>query len=383
MKETNQFEKKMNRTRLIFVGGFLGAGKTTLLFEATRYLMEKGKRVGLVTNDQAPDLFDSALLLQTLANVAEVSGSCFCCNYNGLIGSLKKIKIETQPDVIIAEPVGSCTDLSATIMQPFKDLQSNDFHLSPLTVLADPIRLKAILSGGSGGLHPSAAYILLKQIEESDIIAISKSDILVPKELNYLKELVSARYPGTDVISISSKTGEGVHEWIEKVTGSHKVGSKIIQVDYDRYAEGEAVLGWLNASVSLEGTETDWDNYLRLLMENLSEKFDRNALEVGHVKIIIENGIQSIIGNLTGKSETLQFRGSAGISGRAGMIINARVETSPFNLEEIVKKALALYHEENIRVNILSWKCLSPGYPTPTYRYGSVVESTASGFQKG
>ena len=43
----------MKQTRLILVGGFLGAGKTTLLWETAVRLMNKGLRVGLITNDQA------------------------------------------------------------------------------------------------------------------------------------------------------------------------------------------------------------------------------------------------------------------------------------------------------------------------------------------
>ena len=54
----------MKTTRLILVGGFLGAGKTTLLWEAAHRIMENGQRVGLITNDQAPDLVDTAILLQ-------------------------------------------------------------------------------------------------------------------------------------------------------------------------------------------------------------------------------------------------------------------------------------------------------------------------------
>ena len=48
--------------RLILVGGFLGAGKTTLLWEAAKQLSSRGLKVGLITNDQAPDLVDTSLL---------------------------------------------------------------------------------------------------------------------------------------------------------------------------------------------------------------------------------------------------------------------------------------------------------------------------------
>ena len=111
----------MKTTRLILVGGFLGAGKTTLLWEAASKIMSKGQRVGLITNDQAPELVDTAILKHHDVKVAEVSGSCFCCNFDGLLNAMQQVNDAADADVIIAEPVGSCTDLSATIVQPLKE----------------------------------------------------------------------------------------------------------------------------------------------------------------------------------------------------------------------------------------------------------------------
>ena len=139
----------MKTTRLILVGGFLGAGKTTLLWEAAHKVMQNGERVGLITNDQAPELVDTAILSRDKVKVAEVNGSCFCCNFPGLIDATKKLKKEAEADVIIAEPVGSCTDLSATIVQPLKENLRGELLVSPLTVLADPVRLSDILNGGN------------------------------------------------------------------------------------------------------------------------------------------------------------------------------------------------------------------------------------------
>ena len=110
----------MNQTQLILVGGFLGAGKTTLIGRVAQRLAEQGKRVGLITNDQATGLVDSQLLRQGEWSVAEVAGSCFCCNFNGFIDAVKKVGVEGCADVVFAEPVGSCADLSATILQPLK-----------------------------------------------------------------------------------------------------------------------------------------------------------------------------------------------------------------------------------------------------------------------
>lgn len=363
----------MKTTRLILVGGFLGAGKTTLLWEAARRIAESGKRTGLITNDQAPELVDTALLSHNDVKVAEVSGSCFCCNFNGLIDALKQVRDEANADVIIAEPVGSCTDLSATIIQPLKQNLRGELLVSPLTVLADPIRLGDILNGGNAGLHPSAAYIFRKQLEESDIILISKSDLVSPEELVLLKEKVKLHFPDSEVMVISSLSGEGIDEWLNEVLIRTDAGKRLIEVDYDVYAEGEAVLGWLNTTIELSGKETDWDAFARELMQNLSQQFDSMKASVGHVKILIESGDNYLIGNLTGLNNTLSFRNSAGTSTEARLTLNARVEMSPEALETIVRKTLDACKGKDIRKNIVALRCLSPGRPNPTFRFDQVV----------
>lgn len=364
----------IDKTRLIVVGGFLGAGKTTLLYETTKFLMNQGKKVGLITNDQASELVDTAILLQTNVKVAEVSGSCFCCNFNGFIDSIKQVNSDSNADIIIAEPVGSCTDLSATIIQPLKTNLKQELIISPLTVLADPFKLKSILNGENAGLHPSSAYIYKKQLEESDIILITKTDLLEQNELESLKEKVKLHYPSSDILAVSSKSGDGIDNWLKLIQTKIKSGQKIIQVDYDTYAEGEAVLGWLNASVTLDGEKIDWDETAKSFMQDLSTKIEEQNINVGHLKIILENGSNQLIGNLTGTSETLSFRGQVGISDDAQMIINARIGVTPEKLDKIVKESLEKITTDKIRMKINAWKCLSPGYPTPTYRFTKIVD---------
>jgi len=363
----------MKTTRLILVGGFLGAGKTTLLWEAARRITESGKRTGLITNDQASELVDTALLLRNDVKVAEVSGSCFCCNFNGLIDALKNVRDEANADVIIAEPVGSCTDLSATILQPLKQNLRGELIVSPLSVLADPIRLNDILNGGTAGLHSSAAYIFRKQLEESDLILISKSDLVSPEELALLKEKVKLHFPDSEVMSVSSLSGEGMDEWLSEVLTRTDAGKRLVEVDYDVYAEGEAVLGWLNTTIELSGIETDWDAFGHELMQNLSHQFDAMNASVGHLKILLESGEDYLISNLTGLNDTLSFRGSAGINTKARLTLNARVEINPEALEAIVRKTLDSTKGMDIKKEIIALRCLSPGRPNPTFRFEKVV----------
>jgi G3E family GTPase len=364
----------MSSTRIIIAGGFLGAGKTTLLWEAARRLKSKGLRAGLITNDQAPELVDSALLSREGVKVAEVSGSCFCCNFNGFIHAVQNVRTEIEADVIIAEPVGSCTDLSATIIQPLKRFWKQELAVAPLSVLADPARLTSILGGGTAGLHPDAAYIYRKQLEESDIILITKTDLVMPEALGTLKKRIAKAYPSSTIIAVSALTGEGIDEWLDEVSKRNDAGLRLADVDYDIYAHGEAVLGWLNGTVRVKGaTDTDWDTFTFRFLSALSERFDKANYPVGHVKIIAESGDRYVAGNLTGKGETLAVRGSAGTGKEIKLTVNARVETSPGELDKIVKETLQTLTQDAFEVETVAWRFLMPGRPQPTHRFVEVV----------
>jgi len=363
-------------TKLIIAGGFLGAGKTTLLFEAAHRLQKKGLHVGLITNDQAPELVDSKLLELNKLRVTEVSGSCFCCNFEGFIDAIRYIRRKANADIIIAEPVGSCTDLSASILQPLKQFYGKEFTLAPLSVLTDPIRLRDILDGGNAGLHPDAAYIFRKQLEESDIILINKTDLLQADELSNLRQRTQTRYHEATILTASALTGVGLDEWLKETMQSDQVaGSHIPEIDYDTYANGEAVLGWLNATIAVNNGFhiTDWDEYMLKLMSSLTDKLDTAGYTVGHVKVITESVNSFTAGNITGTRETMSIRGKAGSGTDARVIINARVETSPKTLNEIVRRTLDTLAAEKYFYRVLKWYYLQPERPKPTHRFSAVV----------
>ncbi|MDR2563188.1 MAG: cobalamin synthesis protein P47K [Prevotellaceae bacterium] len=363
----------MKRTKLIFVGGFLGAGKTTLLWKAAQQAMKQGLRVGLITNDQAPELVDSVLLSKEGLKVAEVSGSCFCCNFNGFTDAAQKIRADASADVIIAEPVGSCTDLSATILQPLKKIWNRDYDVAPLTVLADPERLTDILKGGRAELHPDAAYIYRKQLEESDIILITKIDSYPSEQIDKLKQDVAKAFPFATILTASALSGEGMENWFKETFNRSDSGKRIATVDYDTYANGEAVLGWLNGTVQLNGLKVDWNSLMDDYLHNLSKHFDSNNYSVGHVKIIAESDKQYIVGNLTGKASTLTLRGAIEPCDAIRLTINARVETSPETLDKIVNETLNNSVKNRCDTKTVAWKYLTPGRPNPTHRFTEIV----------
>ena len=102
------------------------------------------------------------------------------------------------------------------------------------------------------------------------------------------------------------------------MTAGGPAGRRIAQVDYDTYAEGEAALGWLNASVELTPPEglPDWEGFCRRLMESLRESFRQRRAEVGHVKLILSSEGGRLLANLTSMEGQIDVRGS--MAPRAG-----------------------------------------------------------------
>ena len=99
---------------IVVVGGFLGAGKTTLLLSAARELERRGLRSALILNDQGEALVDAEYASLHGLRHGEVTGGCFCCRFSDLVHVMDDLR-RFSPDVIFAEPVGSCTDLIAAV----------------------------------------------------------------------------------------------------------------------------------------------------------------------------------------------------------------------------------------------------------------------------
>ena len=367
--------EKMHRPQIVIVGGFLGAGKTTLLWETARRLTAQGRKVGLVTNDQVPDLVDTALLTRSGSEVREVAGSCFCCNFPGLQKAIQSL-VEGGADCVLAEPVGSCTDLSATILQPLKD-RFPEYAIAPLSVLVDPARVHGVLQADQTLLHADAAYILRLQIAEADRIVLSKADTLPVEELRELSDFLRDHFPHASVKPVSALTGEGVDGWMRDVLGGAPAGNRIVEVDYDRYADGEAVLGWLNAVVKLTATgdSVDWAAFTSGLFAAMQRRLVEQRAEVGHLKALLDCGGGRLLANLTGVNERVSLRKDGVLQElTASLTMNARVQVSPEEMELLFREALDEICAGAVTFAITSFHCIKPGRPQPTYRYDRTVK---------
>jgi Ni2+-binding GTPase involved in maturation of urease and hydrogenase len=336
--------------------------------------MGRGQRVGLVTNDQAQGLVDTQSLRAQGFPVEEVAGACFCCRFDDLLGKVEDLKQAGRPDVILAEPVGSCTDLVATVVQPLKDLYGGRFRVAPYPVLFKPSHGLRILRGEAGaGFSPKAAYIFNKQLEEADAILINRIDELKPAEVEELTGLVQARHPGVPVLRVSALTGEGFDALTALLDQDGAFGRRILDIDYDTYAEGEAELGWLNGSARVEAVEPFFlDELLLAVVRRLRQELAARSAEVAHLKVIGlahggAFGVANLVSNASAPELSLASRSRAA---EAEVIVNARVALDPVELERLVGQTVAkVCGERGARVTGQKSQSFRPGRPQPTHRY--------------
>ena len=280
--------------RYVMIGGFLGAGKTTAVAKLAEWLRAQGRTVGLITNDQGSQLVDSLTLRARGFPVEEIAGGCFCCRFTSLKDAADRLTASTRPDTFIAEPVGSCTDLVATVTYPLRRLYGDDFTVAPLSVVIDPLRAARILGlvADSDGKRFSdkVVYIYLKQLEEADVIVINKRDLIDAALLAQLDAALTTRFPAARRFSVSARSGDGLEAWFRHITGVQQAPGMAMSVDYDRYADGEALLGWFNATVAVcadDAADADGNRLVTMLMLAVQRRLTAAGAEIAHLKMTL------------------------------------------------------------------------------------------------
>jgi hypothetical protein len=338
---------------IVLVGGFLASGKTTLILAAARELERRGLRSAMVWNDQGNDLVDSHYAALSGAYSGEVTGGCFCCRLSQLIDAIDDLRAHA-PDVIFAEPVGSCTDLSATVLRPL--LQSSDtYQLSPLTVLVDPLRAQSMLDPNA---DPDMRFLFDKQLQEADLVCFTKSDLY-------------PQYPQTGVQHVrqlSAKSGQGVAAWLDEVlSGTIPTGEQSLEIDYAHYARAEAALAWLNLRAVFEpGTWLSPAMLVGPLLDGIDAALTAEHIPIAHLKAVVTTPTGWLKAAICANGQEPMVEGNldASPAGRLELLLNLRAVGKPAQVRAIVEHELrqlsGLIH--------CNMDCFSPAAPVPEQR---------------
>ncbi len=348
---------------IAIVGGFLGAGKTTLILAAAKELERRGIRSAVILNDQGNDLVDTDYAMQNGMQSGEVTGGCFCCKLSDLLRVMGELRA-FQPGVIFAEPVGSCTDISATILHPLLEYR-DEFRLAPFTVLVDPERARTVLAEDA---DPDLSFLFHQQLQEADLVCCTKSDLYpeCPK--------ISAQ----PVRQVSARTGQGVAAWLDEIfSGTLRVGKEILDIDYEQYARAEAALAWLNLQVTIEpSVPRSPAALLGPLLDRLDREFTANQVTIVHLKAIVDSptGFLKAAMCANGQEPAVEGALDASPASQHELLLNLRAVGSAQKVREIVERELDRIDGKLTGLHV---DCFHPAAPQPERRRAR-REATAS-----
>jgi Ni2+-binding GTPase involved in maturation of urease and hydrogenase len=346
---------------VVVVGGFLGAGKTSLILAAARLLAQRGLRSAVILNDQGNELVDTRHAEMRGIASGEVTGGCFCCKFSELIAAMEKLRSHA-PDVIFAEPVGSCTDLVATVLSPL--LQEFDsYRIAPFTVLVDPARATVLLGSDADA---NAAFLFRKQLQEGDLVCLTKADIYPD----------AGAIPDTETRYLSAKTGQGIPEWLDEILSrSFSPAGKTLDIDYEQYARAEAALAWLNLSFILEPNfPTTPASVIGPFMDHLDNALTAAGIPIAHLKVMISSPAGWLKAAICAKGEEPVVEGDldASPADTHELVLNLRATGDPAQVQEIVEKQLLHFagRTHNMRLD-----CFSPASPRPERRISNAQQA--------
>ena len=352
-------------TRIAIIGGFLGAGKTTLINKVAKGLCEDGKTIGLIMNDQGEALVDTQFSKANGFETSEVLRGCFCCRFNDLMLSARSIVSRSNPDFIIAEPVGSCTDLLATVVAPLKMMYPSEFEVAPLIIVLDAPRFV------QEGLDPSTlnGYLRKHQVEEAEHIVISKTDMVTREVLLRLIDAAKSYNPQAEVIPYSAITGHGLARIMDVIRSGKRSDRHPVDIDYDTYAKAEAELGWYNGTFGFQTMEkVDAYELATKIIRAISLCYEPG--DIAHAKLMLTSDTNSL--KMSAVLENISvdgIRGSRYAQGKVTVTINARVVSTPDELRSNMRRSVFEAMESiGNQTDGFRDECFSPSRPSPTHR---------------
>jgi G3E family GTPase len=336
------------KPRYIVIGGFLGSGKTTAITPLGQLFQKRGHKIGVVTNDEGTELVDTAQLRAAGFNVEEVTGGAFGTQPDALVTAAKRLHA-LRCDIIFAECSGTSGNLHATLLKPIEQKFGGTISIAPLSVLVDPIRAARVLRLQPGGsFSEKLSYIYRKQIEEAEILVINKTDLIAPAQLEKLRKALAELAPYASICEVSTRTGAGFDEWLTRLTGKDHAPPAEGTFDTKVYNEAEALLGWLNCTVSVSSVRYfEADKLLNALATAIQSILKRDAIEVAHLKLLMSARNDSTDTTETAGINLVRNDLAPELSGeirepvqRADLILNLRAEAKPDLLHAAVNNAV-------------------------------------------
>ncbi len=339
--------------KICVIAGFLGAGKTSLIVEIGKTLSAVyGKKVAILVNEIGEVGVDGRYIEDYGFATKEITEGCICCSLSqGLVNTITALSEQFQPEVILIEPTGVA--LPSKIRQILRRLKLKEsIEMVPVITLVDGSRFTK--------LFQEMQQFTIRQIEDANIVAINKKDLIGSKQmLSVMESSVQQLNPKATVLSISAKKVEGVKELVETILGEEIVEEVKILEEQEAYIDSKSL-----ASMGSYGLEIYFPNktekidfeYIKELLETIvKEAKEVGAEEIGHIKASIKAPEGTIKISLLDLKSDLEVSGEKFKEFHGGeMSLLAVIKGIKDNqLEEIVEKTTTkIFKAKNIPFKI-------------------------------
>lgn len=306
-----------------------------------RHLKEvHGRSVAVITNDQGNALVDTEYMKNAGLDVREVLGGCFCSHFDEFIKSARSLVNMDRPDVIIAEPIGTSTNILASVVAPLREMYPNEFQVAPLFVVVDSSRVDETLRQSSSFGLGGGRIIPAHQVHEAEVVLLTKSDLVGPDRMSQAVAAIAKDVPDAMVLPVSARSGSNIGELAKIIVSSQCSKKAALGVDNKLFATEKATMGWYSGTATLMAEERlDLYDMAMSIMQRVGHHFGGD--NIGHVKLVITSEQASLKMSLVADSaQTDGIRGGRYAQGRVEMVLNARVMAAPAEIRKVMEAAL-------------------------------------------
>ena len=203
-----------NTVKIALITGYLGAGKTTLLNHILAN--DEGIRAAVIVNDIGEVNVDADLIekggvvTQENSNLVPLTNGCICCTLrDDLANQLRELAETKKYDYIIIEASGICEPIP--IAQTIADICEESTYtglpmeLDNIIAVVDCARMHDEFEDGRSLTKDSIEEedienLLIQQLEFCNTVLLNKIDMVTPKQLGLLKEIVRSLQTSAEII---------------------------------------------------------------------------------------------------------------------------------------------------------------------------------------
>jgi G3E family GTPase len=274
-----------------------------------KYLAEKGKKVAIIVNEIGEIGIDGDVIKRFGFDTKEITSGCICCSLKvGLRTTITLLANEYKPDILMIEPTGIAFP---HIIRNEVELMNlgDEVKIAPLVTLIDGSRFKHLMK--------EVKEFAMRQIIDAEILGINKVDLIEPIRVPILEASVQQLNPKARVVLLSGKdTGERFESFMQVVLPDIKEIPDKAQVtiteEKPKLSESQETEDSIKASgvgsYAVEYTIKDGENLsteaarelTTELMNIIKEKvLELNPEFVGHIKLFLDNGVETVKQSVT------------------------------------------------------------------------------------